>query len=101
MKGSGCYNCPVKGCTAAYRGSRCAHLRELAGIDTDPKTNADRIRSMSDEELALFQARRYAQSVFLDKEKDGVILTGAAKEAFIADLYHVWLRYLKQPAEED
>lgn len=76
-------------------------MRELAGIDTDPKTNADRIRSMSDEELALFQARRYAQSVFLDKEKDGVILTGAAKEAFIADLYHVWLRYLKQPAEED
>ena len=54
MKGSGCYNCPVKGCTAAYRGSRCAHLRELAGVDTDPKTNADRIRSMSDEELARF-----------------------------------------------
>lgn len=32
MKGSGCNNCPVKGCTAAYRGSRCAHLRELAGV---------------------------------------------------------------------
>ena len=52
MKGSGCNNCPVKGCTAEYRGSRCAHLRELAGVDTDPKTNADRIRAMSDEELA-------------------------------------------------
>lgn len=54
MKGSGCYNCPVKGCTAAYRGSRCAHLRELAGVDFDPMTNADRLRSMTDEELAAF-----------------------------------------------
>lgn len=52
MKGSGCYNCPVKGCTAAYRGSRCAHLRELAGVDTDPKTRGDVIRSMSDEQMS-------------------------------------------------
>lgn len=51
-KGSGCYNCPVKGCTAAYRGSRCANLRELSGVDTDPKTNGDYIREMNDEELA-------------------------------------------------
>ena len=50
-KGSGCYNCPVKGCTAAYRGSGCAHLRDLAGVDIDPKTNADCLRAMTDEEL--------------------------------------------------
>ena len=51
MKGSGCYNCLIKGCTAAYRGSRCAHLRELAGVNFDPKTNGDCLRSMNDEEL--------------------------------------------------
>lgn len=52
MKGSGCYNCPVKGCTAEYRGSRCTHLRELAGVDFDPKTRGDVIRSMSDEAMS-------------------------------------------------
>lgn len=51
-KESGCYNCPVENCDANYRGSRCAALRHLKGIDTDPKTNADDIRSMTDEELA-------------------------------------------------
>lgn len=54
MKGSGCYNCPVKGCTATYRGSRCAHVRELAGVGFDPKTNADHIRVLSDEQLRDF-----------------------------------------------
>lgn len=87
------------GCADCRAGNPPSNWR--AGENYVPDTNADRIRAMSDEELALFQAKRYAQSVFLDKEKDGVVLTGAAKEAFIADLYHVWLRYLKQPAEED
>lgn len=57
MKGSGCYNCPVKGCTAEYRGSRCAHLRELDGVDFDPMAHADKIRSMSDEELLDFMIK--------------------------------------------
>ena len=53
-KGSGCLKCPVNefDCDAQYRGSRCAALRAKAGVDFDPKTNADRIRAMSDEELA-------------------------------------------------
>lgn len=29
-------------------------MRSKAGIDTDPKTNGERIREMSDEELAYF-----------------------------------------------
>ncbi len=52
MNGSGCNTCPVKGCdTMNYRGSRCAALRHQHGLG-DPMTNADRIRAMSDEELA-------------------------------------------------
>lgn len=51
MKGSGCYNCPVKSCIAEYRGSWCARLRELAGVDFDPMTSGDCLRSMNDEEL--------------------------------------------------
>ena len=63
MKGSGCYNCPVKGCTAEYRGSRCAALREQAGVDFDPMTNADKIRSMSDEELLDFMIKTIGNAV--------------------------------------
>lgn len=51
----GCKNCPAYAkCTATYRGSSCAALRSTYGIDSDPEitTNADKIRAMSDEELA-------------------------------------------------
>ena len=52
MNGSGCKNCPVKPCeTMNYRGSACAAQRGKLGLG-DPKTNADRIRAMTDEELA-------------------------------------------------
>lgn len=53
----GCKNCPAYAkCTVTYRGSACSALRSTYGIDTDPEiiTNADRIRDMSDEELAVF-----------------------------------------------
>lgn len=57
MNGSGCNTCPVKGCdTMNYRGSRCAALRHQHGLG-DPMTNADRIRAMSNEELAKFLER--------------------------------------------
>lgn len=56
MKGSGCFNCPVKNCeTMNYRGSTCAAQRAKFGLG-DPMTNADRIRAMTDEELAALLA---------------------------------------------
>lgn len=53
MNESGCQTCPVKKCNAVYRSSRCAAYRDKCGLG-DPKTNADSIRAMSDEELADF-----------------------------------------------
>ena len=54
MNGSGCKNCPVSPChTLYYRGSYCCEQRAKHGLG-DPMTNADRIRSMTDEELAEF-----------------------------------------------
>lgn len=54
MNGSGCKSCPVSPCnTLYYRGSYCAEQRAKHGLG-DPMTNADRIRDMSDEELAVF-----------------------------------------------
>ena len=53
----GCKNCPANAkCTVTYRGSACAALRSTYGLDNDPEftTNADRIRAMSDKELAGF-----------------------------------------------
>ena len=53
----GCKNCPAYAkCTVTYRGSACAALRSTYGLDNDPEftTNADRIRAMSDKELAGF-----------------------------------------------
>ncbi len=44
--------CPAYSkCTAGYRGSRCAAIRDSYGLG-DPYSKADCIRSMSDEELA-------------------------------------------------
>ena len=53
----GCKQCPAFAkCTVQYRGSGCAALRSTYGVETDPEiiTNADRIRAMSDEELASY-----------------------------------------------
>lgn len=77
----GCKNCPAYAkCTVIYRGSACAALRGTYGLDNDPEiiTNADRIRSMSDEELAEFIFELYEQPL-----EDG------------------YLQWLQQPAKED
>ena len=52
MNGSGCKTCPVKPChTLHYRGSYCAEQRAKFGLG-DPQTISDRIRSMTDEQMA-------------------------------------------------
>ena len=50
-------NCPIVGCRVECGSVPCKSLRKTFGIDDEPqkrKTNADRIRAMSDEELAEF-----------------------------------------------
>ena len=78
----GCKNCPAYAkCTVTYRGSACAALRGTYGIDSDPEIaiNADRIRAMSDADLARW----------LEYEGGGAC----------AEVYG-WLAWLQQPAEE-
>jgi hypothetical protein len=88
MNRSGCENCPVNPCeTTNYRGSTCAAQRAKFGLG-DPQTNADRIRAMSDEELAEFLAEiEYRRAGF-----DGGAVWYTAQGA---------LEWLKQPAKED
>ena len=78
----GCKNCPAfEKCTVTYRGSGCAALRSTYGVETGPEiiTNADRIRAMSDADLARW----------LEYEGGGAC----------AEVYG-WLAWLQQPAEE-
>ena len=75
----------------------------LINLNAKPKpmTNADRIRAMSDEELAQWMASRIANLKFLDIEMSGKQLTATEKAALTHDLYVVFGRYLQQSAEED
>ena len=64
----------------------------LINLNAKPKpmTNADRIRAMSDEELA----------ELIDRETDSCAPTGDC-EKMSRDCKACWLEWLQQPAEED
>lgn len=96
----GCKNCPAYAkCTVTYRGSACAALRGTYGIDSDPEivTNADRIRSMSDEELSEFISRieigDFGPQVY------GKTFCDMCKGQYECDDCRLW--WLQQTAEED
>jgi hypothetical protein len=96
----GCKNCPAYAkCTVTYRGSACAALRGTYGIDSDPEiiTNADRIRAMSDEELAEFISRieigDFGPQVY------GKTFCDMCKGQYECDDCRLW--WLQHPAEED
>ena len=80
----GCKNCPAFAkCTVTYRGSGCAALRSTYGVEIDPEiiTNADRIRKMSDDELAKFLATKLNDDFY--------------------EYPDLTLQWLQQPAEEE
>ena len=90
MNRSGCKNCPVKPCETLYRGSICLSRRHKLGLG-DPMTNADRIRAMSDEELA----------EFLWDFNLADVSTGKMGE-FGPHMFRYRLKeWLQQPAEDD
>ena len=91
MLGSGCKNCPVKACeTMNYRGSTCSAQRAKLGLG-DPMTNADRIRAMSDEELAKFLCD-ISTAECCDRSCPARGICGFEDNGMI--------KWLKQPAEE-
>lgn len=91
-------NCTKTDCPAAqqcpkvqYRGSICAALRDEHGLG-DPLTNADKIRAMTDEELAR-KLMRYTACHTCDLMK-------TCKTDFWSSCYEVNLKWLKQEVEE-
>lgn len=96
----GCKDCPAFAkCTVTYRGSACAALRGTYGIESDPEivTNADRIRAMSNEELAEFISRieigDFGPQVY------GKTFCDMCKGQYECDDCRLW--WLQQPAEEE
>lgn len=65
-----------------------------------PMTNADRIRAMTDEELADFMTRRNVTESCLRLADKGYTPTEEQKQALYDSLYPVWMQWLQQPAEE-
>ena len=89
-----CYNCGGHGfITATYEsGQTSAICPVCGGIGTHEiqMTNADRIRAMSDEELA----------ELIDRETDSCAPTGDC-EKMSRDCKACWLEWLQHPAAED
>lgn len=98
----GCKDCPVyEKCEVTYRSSACEALRASYEVHSDPKvlTNADKIRSMTDEELAVFLdefSGRCVDCEELGPDNDCPIHRGGVfcQPCDIMD-------WLKQPAKED
>ena len=91
----GCKNCPAYAkCTVTYRGSACSALRSTYGIDSDPEliTNADKIRSMSDEELA---------KLLLDGCRGSKCDSQPQNEYGSVNCFECRMKWLQHPAEED
>lgn len=88
-------NCPAYAkCLAPYRGSRCAATRATYGLG-DPMTNADRIRAMSDEELAkLFVSGWYDGPLFTCPVEDVECESDVSCDV-------CFLEWLKAPVEGD
>lgn len=78
------FECPV-----------CGHKQNM------PMTNADRIRAMTDRELAEFMADRSVNeyTVRLLNEDHG--LTAVQMQALKYNIFHDLMRWLQQPAEGD
>ena len=94
MLGGGCETCPVVACaTSTYRGSACASQRASHGLG-DPMTNADYIRSMTDEELATMLRRGFCG--FVQTTGDSY-----CKESLTCDgCVDKWLKQPKENTDE-
>ncbi len=65
------------------------------------ETNADKIRAMSDRQLADFLAERYAAESILRLIEAGYEVTATELAVLKEQLCRTWLKWLVQPATEE
>ena len=75
--------------------------RTCMGSGKKPMTNGDRIRAMSDKELAWFLAERYAKESVLRLRDSGCEPTATQIKVLTEQLYYTWVRWLQQPVEDE
>ena len=66
-----------------------------------PVTNADRIRAMSDEELAAYLAEISGGTILKTYKQLGLSLSDEKSKKYLNELTAEYLKRLQQPAEED
>jgi hypothetical protein len=102
-----CENCAYK---SDFKSPKCGTCMvsyydgEQRGLPSNfkpkPQTNADRIRAMSDEELANFMAERSVNEYTVNLLNENHALTAVQIEALKHRVYCACMKWLKQPAEE-
>ena len=78
-------------------------MQELARCCVDHpryKTNADKIRSMSDRELLAFLVKHDVEQTRMRLESSGIVPTATQLAVLSNTLQGVWMNWLQQPAEE-
>jgi hypothetical protein len=80
----------------AYEESNCKIVEVSLAIVPEAKTNADRIRAMSDEELAVFLADKIDHGDCCDCRLECATYEG---DKFEDSCHNAYYRWLKQPAE--
>ena len=92
------YDCPNANCrTPIYTGkcSKACIEKYRKEIGIKPQTNADRIRAMSDRELADFLSGKS-----IDVHGDGHTLSAIQREAIKQNLFCAFMKWLRMPVDE-
>lgn len=74
-------------------------VKQVPDKDNKIVTNADRIRAMSDQELALFLTQKYAQEMIWRLRDQGYNPTATQIKYLNETLHMTWTRWLRQQAE--
>lgn len=74
--------------------------RYIEEHQTKPMTNADRVRAMSDRELAAFLARKFTDHETEKAIQKGEMLTATYVSQIAHAWFTVWMQWIRQPAED-
>lgn len=97
------YGCPHANCRTPIDTGKCSKAcieRYNKEMGKKPMTNADRIRAMSDKELAEFAAEKIVNLENRKMVEQGHTPTATQLSALGHTSYCVLMRWIQQPAEE-
>lgn len=97
------YECKNANCRTPIYTGRCSKeciKRYNKEMGIKPQTHGDRIRAMSDRELARFMAERNVNESTVQLINKENALTAVQIEALRHRIYCAYMQWLKQPAED-